>query len=68
MKTKYFSNSSNETLEELKVKVNSWITSHKILQVIEIKTSPPSKSIPAEFFIRLTYDDKNPPKVLNNRS
>jgi len=63
MKTKYFSNIGEETLEDLKVNVNKWIATRKNIQVIEIKTSGPSKTTPPEFFIRLTYDDKMPPKV-----
>lgn len=62
MKTKYFSNSSTETLDDLVAKVDRWIINHKILHVIERKTSGPSNSDPAEFFIKLTYDDK-PPRV-----
>jgi len=63
MKTKYFSNSGEETLEDLKVIVNKWIATRKNIQVIEMKTSAPSKTIPPEFFIRLSYDDKMPPRV-----
>ena len=63
MKTKYFSNSDDETLEEMKVRVNRWITSHKITQVVEMKTSDASKSIPPVFFIKMSYDDKLPPRV-----
>ena len=63
MKTKYFSNSSEETLEDLKIIVNKWIATRKNIQVIEMKTSGPSKSTPPEFFIRLSYDDKMPPRV-----
>ena len=63
MKTKYFSNSGEETLEDLKIIVNKWILTRKNIQVIEMKTSDPSKSNPPEFFIRLSYDDKMPPRV-----
>lgn len=63
MKTKYFSNSSEETLEDLKVSVNRWIATRKNIQVIEMKTSAPSKSTPPEYFVRLSYDDKMPPRV-----
>lgn len=63
MKTKYFSNSGEETLEELKANVNKWIATRKNIQVIEMKTSAPSKSTPPEFFIQLSYDDKLPPRV-----
>lgn len=63
MKTKYFSNTGEETLEDLKIIVNKWILTRKNIQVIEMKTSDPSKSNPPEFFIRLSYDDKMPPRV-----
>lgn len=66
MKTKYFSNSGEETLEELKVNVNKWIATRKNIQVIEMKISDPSKTTPPEFFIRLSYDDKTPPRVANH--
>lgn len=66
MKTKYFSNSGEETLEDLNANVNKWIATRKNIQVIEMKTSGPSKSTPPEFFIRLSYDDKIAPKVSNN--
>lgn len=66
MKTKYFSNSGEETLEDLKVNVDKWISTRKNIQVIEMKTSGPSKSTPPEFFIRLSYDDKMPSRVPNN--
>ena len=66
MKTKYFSNSGEETLEELKVNVNKWIETRKNIQVIEMKVSGPSKTTPPEFFIRLSYDDKAPARVPNN--
>jgi hypothetical protein len=62
MKTKYFSNSANETLDDLKANVDRWIISHKILHVVDRVVSGPSKSAPSEFFIKLSYDDK-PPKV-----
>ena len=65
MKTKYFSNIGEETLEDLKVNVNKWIATRKNIQVIEMRTSAPSKANPSEFFIRLSYDDKVPPRVLN---
>ena len=65
MKTKYFSNTGEETLEDLKVIVNKWIATRKNIQVIEMKTSAPSKATPPEFFIRLSYDDKVPPRVPN---
>lgn len=65
MKTKYFSNTGEETLEELKVNVNKWIATRKVIQVIEMKISGPSKTTPPEFFIRLSYDDKMPPRVSN---
>lgn len=68
MKTKYFSNSGEETLEELKVNVDKWIATRKNIQVIEMKTSAPSKSTPPEYFIRLSYDDKLPPRVPGNAS
>ena len=63
MKTKYFSNSGEETLEQLKVNVDKWIATRKNIQVIEMKTSVPSKNNPLEYFIRLSYDDKLPPRV-----
>ena len=63
MKTKYFSNTGEQTLEDLKVIVNKWIATRKNIQVIEIKTSDPSKSTPPEYFMRLTYDDKMPPRI-----
>ena len=63
MKTKYFSNSSEETLEELKMNVNKWIATRKNIQVIEMKISDSSKATPPEIFIRLSYDDKMPPRV-----
>lgn len=63
MKTKYFSNSSGETLEDLKESVNKWIATRKNINVIEMKTSGPSQTIPPEFFIRMSYDDKSPGKV-----
>lgn len=66
MKTKYFSNSGEETLEELKVNVNKWIETRKNIQVIEMKVSGPSKTTPPEFFIRLSYDDKAPARVVSN--
>ena len=66
MKTKYFSNTGEQTLEDLKVIVNKWIATRKNIQVIEIKTSDPTKSAPAEYFMRLTYDDKMPPRVPNS--
>ncbi|MDR3572573.1 MAG: hypothetical protein P4L50_01815 [Anaerolineaceae bacterium] len=62
MKTKYFSNSATETLDDLKAKVDRWIINHKILHVVERKISGPSNTVPAEFFIKLSYDDK-PPRV-----
>ena len=65
MKTKYFSNIGEETLEDLKVNVNKWIATRKNIQVIEMKTSAPSKTTPPEFFIRLSYDDKMPPRLPN---
>ena len=65
MKTKYFSNSGEETLEELKVNVNKCIATRKNIQVIEMKISDPSKTTPPEFFIRLSYDDKTPPRIPN---
>lgn len=65
MKTKYFSNIGEETLEDLKVNVNKWIATRKNIQVIEMKTSAPSKTTPSEFFIRLSYDDKMPPRLPN---
>jgi len=65
MKTKYFSNTSEETLEDLKENVNKWILSRKNIQVIDMKTSAPSKTVPPEFFICLSYDDKMPPRVAN---
>lgn len=68
MKTKYFSNSGEETLEELKVNVNKWIATRKNIQVIEMKTSVPTKSNPPEYFIRLSYDDKLPPRVQNTNA
>lgn len=63
MKTKYFSNSSNETLEELQANVQKWIASRKNIQVIEMKVSGPSKTTPPEFFIKMSYDDKMPPRA-----
>jgi len=66
MKTKYFSNSGEETLEDLKVSVDKWIATRKNIQVIEMKTTGSSKSTPPEFFIRLSYDDKIPPKALSS--
>ena len=66
MKTKYFSNTGEQTLEDLKVIVNKWIATRKNIQVIEIKTSDPTKSNPPEYFMRLTYDDKMPPRVPNS--
>lgn len=63
MKTKYFSNSGEQTLEDLKVIVNKWIATRKNIQVIELKTSDPTKSTPPEYFMKLTYDDKLPPRV-----
>ena len=68
MKTKYFSNTGEETLEELKTSVNKWIATRKNIQVIEMKTTGPSKATPPEFFIRLSYDDKLPPRVMNSVS
>ncbi len=65
MKIKYFSNSGEETLEELKVSVDKWIATRKNIQVIEMKTTGPSKSTPPEFFIRLSYDNKMPPRMSN---
>lgn len=65
MKTKYFSNIGEETLEDLKENVNKWIATKKNIQVIEMKTSAPSKTTPPEFFIRLSYDDKLPPRLPN---
>ena len=65
MKTKYFSNIGEETLEDLKVNVDKWIATRKNIQVIEMKTSAPSKTTPPEFFIRLSYDDKMPPRIPN---
>jgi|GEM_PF-1923659 len=65
MKTKYFSNIGEETLEDLKENVNKWIATRKNIQVIEMKTSAPSKATPPEFFIRLSYDDKMPPRLPN---
>ena len=65
MKTKYFSNIGEETLEDLKVNVNKWIATRKNIQVIEMKTSAPSKTNPPEFFIQLSYDDKMPPRLPN---
>jgi len=62
MKTKYFSNSPTETLDDLKNHVDRWIITHKILHVIERTTSGPSNSGPSEYFIKLSYDDK-PPRV-----
>jgi len=61
MKTKYFSNSTTETLDELKANVDRWIISHKILNIVERITSGPSNRVPSEFFIKLSYD--KPPKV-----
>ncbi|MBP2637081.1 MAG: hypothetical protein H6Q72_2988 [Firmicutes bacterium] len=61
MKTKYFSNSKTETLDDLNANVDRWISNHKILHIVERITSGPSKSDPAEFFIKLSYNDK-PPK------
>ncbi len=58
MKTKYFSNSNQETLEELKLQVTAWIAAHKNIEVIEMKTSTSEKRVPPEFFIKLCYDDK----------
>lgn len=63
MKTKYFSNSGDETLEELQANVQKWIASRKNIQVIEMKVSGPSKTTPPEFFIKMSYDDKMPPRV-----
>ena len=60
MKTKYFSNSKTETLDDLKANVDKWISSHKILHIVERITSGPSKSVPPEFFIKLSYNDKPP--------
>lgn len=68
MKTKYFSTSGEETLEDLKVIVNKWVATRKNIQVIDMKTSDPSKSTPPEFFIRLSYDDKMPPRVPSSTS
>lgn len=68
MKTKYFSNIGEETLEDLKVNVDKWIATRKNIQVIEMKTSAPSKTNPPEFFIRLSYDDKMPPRLPNPNS
>ncbi|MBP2628551.1 MAG: hypothetical protein H6Q68_3262 [Firmicutes bacterium] len=68
MKTKYFSNSGEETLEDLKVSVNKWIATRKNIQVIEMKTSGPSKNTPPEFFIQLSYDDKIPPRMQSTTS
>lgn len=62
MKTKYFSNSTNETLDDLKANVDRWIINHKILHVVDRITSGPSNNGPSEFFIKLTYNDK-PPRV-----
>ena len=62
MKTKYFSNSATETLDDLKASVDKWIIDHKILNVIERRVSAPSNSVPSQFFIKLSYDDR-PPKV-----
>lgn len=67
MKTKYFSNVGEETLEDLKVNVDKWIATRKNIQIIEMKTSTPSKANPTEFFIRLSYDDK-PPRLSNPNS
>jgi len=66
MKTKYFSNTNNETLEELKSQVSKWIAAHKNIEVIEMKTSGSEKRVPPEFFIRLSYDDKRPPKTVSS--
>jgi len=65
MKTKYFSNSGDQTLDDLKITVDKWIASHKNINVIEMKTTGPSKANPPEFFIKMCYDDKMPPRVLN---
>ncbi|MBP2640660.1 MAG: hypothetical protein H6Q66_1611 [Firmicutes bacterium] len=65
MKTKYFSNTNHETLDELKIQVSAWIAAHKNIEVIEMKTSGSEKRVPPEFFIRLTYDDKRPAKTVN---
>ena len=62
MKTKYFSNSATETLDDLKAKVDRWIINHKILHIVERITSGPSNSGPSEFFIKLSYYDK-PPRI-----
>lgn len=62
MKTKYFSNSATETLDDLKANVDRWIINHKILHIVERITSGPSNSVPSQFFIKLSYDDK-PPRV-----
>lgn len=62
MKTKYFSNSKTETLDDLKANVDNWINSHKILHIVERTISGPSKRIPSEFFIKLSYNDK-PPRI-----
>ncbi len=66
MKTKYFSNSNHETLEELKCQVSEWIAAHKNIEVIEMKTSGSEKRVPPEFFIRLSYDDRRPGKTANS--
>ena len=66
MKTKYFSNTNNETLDELKNQVSKWIAAHKNIEVIEMKTSGSEKRVPPEFFIRLSYDDKKQAKTVNS--
>ncbi|MBP2637085.1 MAG: hypothetical protein H6Q72_2992 [Firmicutes bacterium] len=60
MKTKYFSNSQTETLDDLNANVDKWISNHKILYIVERITSGPSKRDPSEFFIKLSYNDKPP--------
>ena len=57
---------ASQKLEELKVNVNKWIETRKNIQVIEMKVSGPSKTTPPEFFIRLSYDDKAPARVVSN--
>lgn len=68
MKTKYFSNTHHETLDELKKQVSEWIAAHKNIEVIEMKTSGSEKRVPPEFFIRLSYDDKRPAKTINTNA